>query len=153
MTAMNILNVCNYAYPNQINLENIKFGQDGNGPIFITYWNVDGITEPTVDQLNAMIPTYQHQFDYDYFTNVGLSMLEQYIDSVAQQKNYSSAISCISYINSTNTQWRNEAITFNSWRDSVYVYVIAQQALMQSSSRSIPSFDDFKIELPEITWP
>lgn len=153
MTAMTIVDVCNYAYPNQQKNGNITFGQDGNGPIFITYWNVSGVMQPTVEALQAMIPTYQHLFYYDYFVDVGLPMLEQYIDSVAQQKNYSSSVSCASYVNSTNTQWKNESIAFIAWRDSIYTYVIAQQGLMQSGVRTIPTFAEFQTELPTITWP
>lgn len=153
MTTMTIVDVCNYAYPGQFDLGNISFGQDTTGPIFITKWAVDNVPMPTIEELTNQITTYQAQFDYDYFVEFGTSLLNDYVDSVAQQKNYSSSSTCASYINSSNQQWKNEASTFISWRDSVYSYVIAQQLLMKNGSRSIPTFNEFKIELPIIVWP
>jgi hypothetical protein len=80
-------------------------------------------------------------------------LLSSYIDVVAQQRQYENAVSCASYISSSIPQWKNEAETFVSWRDEVFTYTIAQIQLMQSGSRSIPSFEEFKTELPEIVWP
>src|SRR5690606_31299894 len=86
------------------------------------------------------------------FQQNGLKLLSKYIDTVAQERQYDSAISCASYVNSTITQWQNEANTFIMWRDSVLFYTIEQVELMQLGQRSVPTFEEFKTEFPEIVW-
>ncbi len=150
---MTIVDVVNILYPGQVELKNVIFGQDGNNPIFILSWNIPDVPEPTVEWLEAQIPSLQAQFDLSYFVSVGTPQLVAYIDSVAQQRQYNDTLSCISYLNSSVDTWKQEAQVFSAWRDSVYTYVIAQEALMQSGQRPIPSFETFKTELPVITWP
>lgn len=156
MTTMTIVDVVNIVYPGQLAAGNVTFGQDGtipNSPIFITSWNVPNQPQPTVESLEAQIPTLQNQFDLSYFVTYGTPQLAAFVDSVAQQKQYADAVSCASYINSTVTSWKAQATTFIAWRDSVYNYVIAQETLMQSGSRTVPSFSEFQTELPVINWP
>ena len=43
--------------------------------------------------------------------------LEQIINEKANEKSYSSGVSCASYVNSTNPQWAEEAQKFITWRD------------------------------------
>lgn len=153
MTQMTIVDVCALVYPGQQDLGNITFGQDAGGPIFITSWNVPNIPQPTVEELEAMIPDLQNQFDLWYFVNIGQPQLMPYLDTVAQERQYDSAVSCASYISSTVVQWKAQAEAFVSWRDSVFVYTIAQVQLMQSGSRTVPTFEEFKTELPQMVWP
>ena len=82
-----------------------------------------------------------------------MPQLETYIDSVAQQKQYNNAVSCASYASSTIQAWKEQAICFIAWRDSVYNYTITQEALMKDGSRTVPTFEEFKAELPLINWP
>ena len=152
MTAMNILDVINIVYPGQSDLGNVTVGQDGNN-IFITMWKVPNEPQPTTEKLLAMIPSLQNQFDLTYFVTNGTPLIAAYCDSVAQEKQYDSAVSCASYVSSTIVSWREQALAFVAWRDSVYSYAIAQEQLMQSGKRSIPTFEEFKTELPDIVWP
>lgn len=152
MTAMNILDVINIVYPGQFELGNLTVGQDGTN-IFITMWKVPNVAQPTTVELEAMIPSLQNQFDLTYFVTQGAPQLAAFVDSVAQQQQYADGVSCASYINSTNNVWKAQAEAFIAWRDSVYTYVIAQEALMQSGARSIPAFAEFQTELPVIAWP
>jgi hypothetical protein len=126
---------------------------DGNG-VVIASWNVPDVTEPTHDQVMALdTPTLESLFSFYAFIDAGEPLLAAYIDSVAQQQQYASAVSCASYVTSTNTTWQAQAVAFIAWRDSVYDYVIAQEALMQNGTRTIPTFTEFKTELPVISWP
>lgn len=130
---------------------------DGNGP-FISLWNVPGITQPTTDDIASFQadPSVQAAYQAELNNNLINSytiQLQEYIDSVAQQKQYDNAISCISYINSTVQLWKDQAAAFIAWRDSVYNYVIAQEALMLSGSIPVPTFTQLQSELPVITWP
>jgi hypothetical protein len=153
MTTMTIVDVVNIVYPGQFALKNVAFGQDGNSPIFITKWSVPNVAEPTVESLIAQIPLLQKQFDLLYFQSVGTPQLVSYIDSVAQKRQYENAVSCASYANSGVASWKAEASAFIAWRDSVYNYAIAQEALMQSGTRTVPTFAEFQTELPLIVWP
>jgi hypothetical protein len=103
--------------------------------------------------LESKIPALQSQFDLQYFQSAGTPQLVDYIDSVAQKRQYESAFSCASYINSGVASWKSEAISFIAWRDEVYNYAIAQEALMQSGARTVPTFAEFETELPLIVWP
>ena len=153
MTKMTIVDVINIVYPNQISLGNVTLGCADGVNIFITSWNVPNESEPTVQSLLDMIPSLQHQFDLDYFKSVGNVQLMQYLNVVANEREYDTAISCTSYSSSTILQWKSEADVFISWRDSVFAYTIEQIALMESGQRSIPTFEEFKTELPVIVWP
>ena len=79
--------------------------------------------------------------------------LQEFIDSVAAQKQYGSALYCASYGNSTNQQWKAEAEAFIAWRDGVWVYCYTELAKFESGERAAVSFDEFKTELPAIAWP
>lgn len=153
MTEMTIVDVLNITYPGQMDLGNIVLGQDGIQPIFITKWTVPNVDQPTVEYLESLIPSLQNQFDLWYFTNIGMPQLISYLDSVALERKYSSGVSCASYISSTVLAWKNEATAFIAWRDSVFMYTIDQITLMSTGGRSIPTFNEFKMELPVITWP
>jgi hypothetical protein len=126
---------------------------DGNG-VVIGSWNVPGVAQPTVEQVMALDnPTLELQYNVMQFSLSGGLLLTSFMDSVALQRQYSSAVSCASYINSGTTQWKNEATAFIAWRDSVFTYIFEQEALMLAGTRTIPTFADFQTELPVITWP
>ena len=46
--------------------------------------------------------------------------LEQYMDDVVHQKNYMNVVSCISYFNSTDEEFRTQARAVMRWRDEIY---------------------------------
>jgi hypothetical protein len=125
---------------------------DGNG-IVISNWNVPNVTQPNHDAVMALdTPTLEALFNFYAFVDAGTPLLAAYVDSVARQQQYNDAVSCASYVNSSNATWKAQAETFIAWRDSVYAYVIAQEALMQNGARTIPTFAEFQTELPVIVW-
>ena len=126
---------------------------DGNGTV-ISNWNVPNVTQPIHDQVMSLdTPALELLFNFYAFITAGEPLLANFVDSVAQQQQYNDAVSCASYVNSTNATWKAQGTAFIAWRDSVYTYVIAQEALMQSGSRTIPTFAEFQTELPVIAWP
>ncbi len=153
MTTMTILDVVNIIYPGQFDAGNIRLGQDGNGPIFITKWAVPNENEPSIESLEAQIPLLQAQFDLSYFLTNGQRALMSYIDGVAQERQYDSALSCASYLNSSIPKWSAESNAFIGWRDAVFSYALGQIGLMNSGQRSVPSFQEFQSELPLMVWP
>lgn len=79
--------------------------------------------------------------------------IQTHVDDVARQKSYSDGVSCASYVESTNAQWRQEAISFIAWRDQVWNYVYVELAKVQAGTRTQPTIQNFVIELPTISWP
>lgn len=79
--------------------------------------------------------------------------IEAHVDAVARERGYSSAVSCASYVSSTNPLWQAEAGTFIAWRDAAWVYAFAELASVQSGNRAVPTVDEFIAELPVIEWP
>lgn len=79
--------------------------------------------------------------------------IETLVDAVARQRGYSSAVSCASYIASTNPQWAAEAGAFVAWRDAAWAYAFAELEKVQGGQREVPALDAFLGELPAIEWP
>lgn len=153
MTTMTIVDVVSQVWPGQQELGNVRFGQNPGEPIFITTWTVPDIPEPSVEELEAMIPGLQTQFDIWYFINHGTPLIEPFMDSVAAQRQYTSTITCASYANSTVPEWKAQAEAFVAWRDQILSYTMTQVQLMQGEQRSVPTFEEFITELPVIVWP
>ena len=150
---MNIRDVAIYEYPGQVESGNIEFGMENpEGPIFVTKWNVPNVERPSREYLESLIPKYEQRYNLEYFLNMGKLYLTEFLDSVAREKKYASAISCASYLNSKNVEWKGEASIFLEWRDAIYAYVIEQTELMSQGKRPVPTFEEFKKELPVIKW-
>jgi hypothetical protein len=79
--------------------------------------------------------------------------IEAQVEGVAAERGYSSAVSCASYVSSTNPVWQAEAGAFVTWRDAVWAYAFEQLALVQAGEREKPSIAEFITELPAIEWP
>lgn len=79
--------------------------------------------------------------------------LEEVINNKAAEKSYSSAISCVSYKESTNPQWSAEATSFIAWRDSAYTYAYDYLAKFQSGDIQSPNIEHFTAGIPKMIWP
>ena len=148
---MNIINLIQIIYPGQVEAGNINF-RNPDGRILIANWDVPNIPKPTEDELEEMIPTYEDQFNLNLMRQKARLIIEKEVDRVAQSKEYSSAVSCASYQNSTNSQWALEAEAFIAWRDSCYQYVYGILDLVLNGQEP-PSEEDFIAAIPVIQWP
>ena len=86
--------------------------------------------------------------------------IKAHIEATAQDVNpntghqrYSSAQSCVSYINSTKPAWKAEAEAFVAWRDDVWEVAFAELAKVMAGERDQPSIEALIAELPKIAWP
>lgn len=79
--------------------------------------------------------------------------IEAHVDDAAKSRNYASAVSLASYVQSTNAQWAAEAQAFVAWRDAAWGYAYGELAKVQAGQRAIPSVADLISELPAIAWP
>jgi hypothetical protein len=75
-----------------------------------------------------------------------------YMTSVAQQRGYSTTESCVSYINSTVLQWKNEATVYSEWRDACWLIIMPIIDGLQPSD-PVPTIDEIVAQLPVIVWP
>lgn len=149
---MNIRDVCIFKYPGQVEANNIGFGQDDDGSIFINKWDVAGIEQPTVEELEAEIPQYQRQFDVETFKSSVSSKVGALMNYTAKSKGYDNSYSLVGYVNSSNATWKAEADVFVAWRDSVWEAVFIEYSAIDSGG-NIPDEDVFMASLPQIEWP
>ena len=79
--------------------------------------------------------------------------IQKHLEDTATARGYDSALSLVSYLQSSNPSWAAEAAVFAAWRDSVWAYGYGELAEVQGGQREQPSVADFVLELPAITWP
>ena len=150
---MNIVDVCKIKYPNQVELGNIQFGQDSqDSPIVIKHWAVPNITQPTEAELEAEIPQYQRQFDVETFKFDIDRKVNDLLLATAQSRGYSNVNSIISYVASSNVEWKAEADAFVAWRDQLWEHVYIEYMAIDAGGE-IPNEDEFVLSLPKIVWP
>jgi hypothetical protein len=150
---MNIVDLCKIKYPNQVELNNIQFGQDTqDSPIVIKHWAVPDIAQPTEAELEAEIPQYQRQFDVETFKSDIDRKVNDLLLATAQSRGYSNVNSIISYVASSNVQWKAEADAFVAWRDQLWEHVYIEYMAIDAGG-NIPNEDEFVLSLPKIVWP
>jgi hypothetical protein len=152
---ISIVDVVQYVYPGQFEAGNVVFYADNQFPggIGIQVWNVNGIPEPSIQSLVDLFPSYQQQYDNTQIFNACTKLVADKLDSVAQEKQYSTAVACASYATSSNAQWASEAQVFIHWRDSVFEYAINIQTKVQQGQMPCPTIQEFMSGLPIIVWP
>lgn len=76
------------------------------------------------------------------------TQLMAHLDTKAKERRYDSALSCASYISSSNMTWRNEAHAFVMWRDAILDAGYNYQTTVQNGR-----FEDFLLTAPALVWP
>jgi len=141
------------AYAAEFAKNQFGMADDGEG-VFISFWVVPNVTQPTHAKVMALdTPALEFKLAYDTFLSAYLEQLRTLIDGVARQRNYDNAISCVSYVSSSDLKWKLEAETFSAWRDAFWNYLYTQQVLILNKTRPIPSIEQLNAELPVISWP
>lgn len=82
-----------------------------------------------------------------------VAALVSFIDETAQDKGYNDAISCVSYVQSTNEEWALESSTFIAWRDAAYIYAYDYLAQCESGAIANPTLEAFLSGIAPIIWP
>jgi len=59
-----------------------------------------------------------------------LPQLQSWVDGVAKQNGYDTALSCISYVGSSVTQWDTDAKAMLAYRDALWTWAYGQQATL-----------------------
>jgi hypothetical protein len=148
---LNLIEICTVKYPGQIEAGNISFKKPLDEDFSFDTWKVPGIEEPKVQSL--LEESSQWELAYNLFCafNNYLNYINFILNNTARLKQYDNAVSCASYANSTNLQWKAEAEAFIAWRDAVFNYAITIQKEVQDGA-PIPDFDTFKNNMPVINW-
>jgi len=82
-----------------------------------------------------------------------VSIVDQFLDSTVQAKDYKNILHACSYVESTVQQYKNEALTVISWRDSVWQKAYQIQNEILAGQRPVPTEQEFVAELPQMEWP
>jgi hypothetical protein len=77
------------------------------------------------------------------------------LDSFVQTRGYDNILSCVSYINSTNTIYKSDATYALEARDHTWqtLYHILNEIESNTSNTIITSFDQIANSLPVLAWP
>lgn len=79
--------------------------------------------------------------------------VQAYLDATARARSYDSALSCVSYIDSTVAVYRAESAAMRDWRDAVWQRCYELLAEVQAGTRPIPTESELIALLPTIIWP
>jgi hypothetical protein len=76
--------------------------------------------------------------------------VQNFMDSKAQELNYDSIFTAITYENDTNVKFAKEAEAFKAWRSQVWTicYVVLDDVL--AGNRTMPTKEELIAELPEL---
>lgn len=61
-----------------------------------------------------------------------LPQLQAWIDGIAKQNGYDTALSCVSYVGSSVTQWDADAKAMLAYRDALWTWAYGQQVTLAS---------------------
>lgn len=78
--------------------------------------------------------------------------MQEFINKTAIEKGYDSALSCASYLHSTNQKWQSESQVFIAWRDLIWEQIIMEYISIEAGA-DIPNVMIFINSLPKIVWP
>ncbi len=76
--------------------------------------------------------------------------VQGHLDATARAKGYDSALSCVTYINSTVPQYKAEATAMRDWRDAVWLRCYEVLAEVQAGARAVPTEAQLIALLPSI---
>lgn len=83
------------------------------------------------------------------FTNI----VQDYLDSKAQERNYDNIHTACTYINSSDPVFASEASALLLWRDKVWRECYSILDDVKAGRRHIPSVSELLAELPSFSWP
>lgn len=83
------------------------------------------------------------------FTNI----VQDHLDSKAQERHYDDIFTAISYVNSSDPVFAAEASALLLWRDKVWRLCYTMLDDVKAGVRPIPSATELLAELPKFEWP
>lgn len=138
---MDIPNILRFMLPNAI----WSVGEDYDS----LNWPEQADPKPSLEDIQNAEPGYFKQLT---ITEYGIA-IQSFIDATAKQKNYDSALNCVSYLSCTVDSWKAEAASFSAWRDSVWAYCYTELPKFESGERPLIPVQEFIDEFPPMVWP
>ncbi len=111
-------------------------------------WLSADIAKPTFEQLESYMPFVNIEL---FKNNIDIKVAKL-LNETAKNRGYSDSQSVLSYLLSSNAQWKLEAETFSNWRDQIWEHVYIEYMSIDVGG-SIPDEDQFIATLPQIVWP
>jgi len=149
---LNIVDVTQYLYPDDLASGRIKFYKPDEN-ILISQWSVDGVSQPTEQELLDYGVTHAREISISLLTQSCVVLIQNLLDSTAKSRNYYDAASCISYATSSNLIWQSEAKCFIAWRDNVWNTAYTIYTTLSGNDEPMPTVEEVIAELPAIVWP
>jgi hypothetical protein len=78
--------------------------------------------------------------------------VQSHLDATARARGYDSALSCVTYLDSTVPAYKAEATAMKLWRDAVWVRCITLMGEVKAGQRPIPTESQLIALLPVIAW-
>ena len=121
---------------------NNQLHDDDNGAaLSLPVWP-QGMTQATAAQIAAInAPKPPSVADFE-------SAVQLHLDQFANTWQYESILSAASYANSTNTQFKNEALALIAWRDAVWTSCYSTMAAVQGGTQAMPTIAGLLASLP-----
>lgn len=77
--------------------------------------------------------------------------IQNHMDSTAQSAGYDDIYTVVTYAEEPSViKFQNDGKAFRKWRSLVWAYAYEQLDLVLSGERSIPTIDEFILELPQL---
>lgn len=149
---LNLVQICEMKYPNQVEKLNITFRKPLDQDLSIDVWNVENIPRPLESDLLAEEPLWRTTWELNQLQNSCFLAMIKLFNDVAKQKNYDDVMSIVSYYASTNNKWAQESQAFIAWRDACWNVALQILDEVQTGQRAAPSIEQFLSELPIIKW-
>ena len=80
-------------------------------------------------------------------------VMQDYMDTVAQERGYDTILSLISYENSSVDKYAAEAAAGKALRDAVWPYCYEIEAAVLAGTSRIPTKEELLANAPRIVWP
>lgn len=77
-------------------------------------------------------------------------MIQDYMDSKAQELNYDSVFTAITYENDSNKKFAQEAKAFKAWRSQIWTTCYAVLDEVLAGTRTIPTKEELLALMPEL---
>lgn len=77
-------------------------------------------------------------------------MIQDYMDSKAQELNYDSVFTAITYENDSNKKFAQEAKAFKAWRSQIWTTCYAVLDEVLAGTRTIPTKEELLALMPKL---
>jgi uncharacterized protein (UPF0297 family) len=111
---------------------------------------------PTPEGFNEDLAFYYTYDGTNFNLDISPILIEEVktnLDTFAQQKGYDNILSVVSYINSSNTTYKNDANTAIHLRDETWTTLNEIINQIKANTIQVTSYSQIANSLPSLVWP